>query len=222
MQHNWKIFSQSLERCPMFNNIDEKEIIEFLECSGAYIKEFAKGQVIISQGDKIDKIGIMLCGKAQAVKISVGGNEILAAKILNGQMFADLLAASEGNESPVTIKALESSKACFIPWKSVLFRCEKNCTRHTTILENLIIIFSHKFFELFDRIDCLTARKLEDKIITLLEKNKKPNNNIIILPFDREGMANYLGIDRSALSRELSKMKKDGIIRYYKNEFIIL
>lgn len=221
MQQKWKNFSQTLERCPMFRGLTEDEIMDYLVCSKAELKEYSKGQIIISQGERINKIGILLSGRAEATKIDPYGNAYLAAQVTESHLFADLLAAGEGKESPVTVIATKDSSACMIPWKSVLLRCDKNCRKHDIILENLIKVFSNKFFDLFNRIDCLTARKVEDKVLTLLEKHRKDGENKVILPFDREGMANYLAIDRSALSRELSRMKEKGIIDYNKNEFII-
>lgn len=221
MQHKWKNFSQSFKKCPMFKGLDTEEIMDFLLCSNAELKEYSKGEIIISQGDRINKIGILVSGKAEAMKIDPYGNAYLAAQVSDGNLFADLLAAGDGRESPVTVIATKDSVACMIPWKSVLIRCEKNCHKHNIILENLIKVFSNKFFELFSRIDCLTARKVEDKVLTLLEKYRKDGENTVRLPFDREAMANYLAVDRSALSRELSRMKAKGIIDYNKNEFII-
>ena len=221
MQRKWKNFSQSFEKCPMFKGLDTEEIMDFLLCSNAELKEYSKGEIIISQGDRINKIGILVSGKAEAMKIDPYGNAYLAAQVSDGNLFADLLAAGDGRESPVTVIATKDSVACMIPWKSVLIRCEKNCHKHNIILENLIRVFSNKFFELFSRIDCLTARKVEDKVLTLLEKYRKDGENTVRLPFDREAMANYLAVDRSALSRELSRMKAKGIIDYNKNEFII-
>ena len=222
MQRKWKNFSQSFEKCPMFSGISTDEIMDFLICSKAEMKQYSKGEIIISQGEKISSIGILVEGKAEAMKIDPYGNAYLAAQVSEGNIFADLLAAGEDRECPVTVIATKDSIACMIPWKSVLIRCEKNCQKHNIILENLIKAFSNKFFELFSRIDCLTARKVEDKVLTLLEKYRKDGEDKIKLPFDREGMANYLAIDRSALSRELSRMKSKGIIDYNKNEFVIL
>lgn len=222
MQQKWKKFSQSFEKCPMFSRLSINEIMDFLICSKAELKEYSKGEIIISQGERISKIGILVSGKAQAVKYDPYGNEYLAAQVSEGNLFADLLAAGEDKDSPVTITVVSDCTACMIPWKSVLIRCGENCEKHDIIIENLIKVFSTKFFELFNRIDCLTARKVEDKVLTLLEKHRREGENTITLPFDREGMANYLGVDRSSLSRELSRMKEKGIIDYNKNEFIIL
>lgn len=206
----------------MFTGLSEDDIIDFLICAKAGLREYSKGEIIISQGERINKIGILISGKAKAVKYDPYGNEYLAAQISEGHLFADLLAAGEDKDSPVTITVVSECTACMIPWKSVLIRCSKNCAKHDVILENLIKIFSTKFFDLFNRIDCLTARKVEDKVLTLLEKYRRDGSDIVKLPFDRRSMANYLGVDRSALSRELSKMKEKGIIDYNKNEFIIL
>ena len=170
----------------------------------------------------MESIGILLEGFAQAFKVDFQGNKTLAAQIKEGQIFADLLAAGGYNESPVTIEAKEDITVCFVNWDRILTKCQKNCEKHSRILSNIIEAFSAKFFELFSRIDCLTARSTEAKVLRLLEKHiTDPEKGIVILPFDREDMANYLGIDRSSLSRELSKMKKKGLIDYKKHMFVL-
>lgn len=206
----------------MFKDISEDEIYEFLDCAGAAIRRYQKGEIVISQGDRVESIGILLEGFAQAFKVDFQGNKTLAAQIKEGQIFADLLAAGGHNESPVTIEAKEDITVCLVNWDRILTKCQKNCEKHSRILSNIIEAFSAKFFELFSRIDCLTARSTEAKVLRLLEKYiTDPEKGIVILPFDREDMANYLGIDRSSLSRELSKMKKKGLIDYKKHMFVL-
>jgi len=205
--------------CRLFKNTGATDIGEFLKCLNARTKEYKKGSFIVIEGDDVFDIGVVLSGKALAFMTDASGKDTVINVLQEMSIFGDVLAANRGRKSPVTIVATEDSEVLYIPFENIIHRCEKGCVRHEILIKNLVDGISEKYFVLQERLRCIVCTSMREKIMTLLLSYKE---SIVSLPFDREGMAKYLNTDRSALSRELSKMKKEGIIDYYKNTFKIL
>lgn len=221
MQPKFEKWIEKLLLCRLFSGLTAGEIREFLECMNATIGNYTRGELIISQGEKVRDIGIILCGEANAVKIMQGGSQSFGAVIKDGNIFADLLAANEKKASPVTIFCKTDTSVLFLPYNKLTHRCEKHCKKHDSVQANLSAIYSDKFFELYDRIDCLTCGDLREKVMKYLYFHMSEKSKSFTVPHDREAMAQYLNVDRSALSRQLSLLKKQGYIDYYKNSFKI-
>jgi CRP-like cAMP-binding protein len=133
-----------------------------------------------------------------------------------------LLAAKLGQISPLTVQATSESTVIFFPIKTLLMRCKKNCPHHEQLLQNYIGIIAEKGLELHERVNCLLEPTVRQKILAYLRKiSHEQKSREIILPINRNIMAEYLNVERSALSRELSRMKNDGLIDYKKNKFNI-
>lgn len=210
-----------LEKNPLFQSIPKEDLSSLLDCLGASEKKVSKSTVLVYAGDKIESIGIVISGCLRISRVDNFGNDSIVTTITEGNIFAEVFIAANVEISPVTITALEDSVIVFLNYRKLLTTCKNSCPSHVRLTENLLTIIAKKSLYLNKRIEILSKRTMRDKIFTFLEIESKGKESFII-SLNREEMANYLCVDRSALSAELSRMQKDGLIRYVKNEFEIL
>ena len=216
-------FSVFLSQNILFHGIKSSDIPTLLEELSAIQIHLGKGQELIRRGDPVSNVYILLSGRANAVRVDYSGNAFIYARLEPGSIFGDMLAAGKEKKSLVTIETLTQAQVLSIPFQNLLTSPHSNRENHLLLLQNLISMYSEKYFALLERVGCLSAPTLRKKIMRyLLGESRLQNRDIFRIPFDRAGLAAYLGADRSALSRELSKMKRDGLIDYEKNSFKIL
>jgi CRP-like cAMP-binding protein len=140
-----------------------------------------------------------------------------------GGEFGVLVAARTGSTSPVTVQAQDDVSVLFLPFQRLVSPCGRGCGSHETLLRNYIGVLADKGLELHERINCLLRPSAREKILVYLHRvSHEQGSQTISLPFNRNEMASYLNIERSALSRELSAMKRDGLIEYHRNTFRVL
>ncbi len=224
MQHFFDMenFFEVLSKTVLFSNIAQGEIKEMLVCLKASYRKYSKGEMIIWEGDKVNEVGILLYGAARSIKDDINGKTIIVTMIEPSNFIGIILACSQKRKSPVSVQALQEVCAVFFPIKIMIEGCKKRCNCHKILLENLLAGIAEKAMTLHDRNDCLIKSSIREKIITyLLAVSKEQGSKKISIPLDRSSMAEYLNVERSALSRELSKMKRDGLISYKKNYFVI-
>lgn len=211
-----------LEMSAFFYGIAQENIKAMLQCLHAKVKEYEKGEMVLWEGDDIHDIGIVLSGHARSVKSDLSGKNTIVTLLTKGSYIAVLLAVSRNRKSPVSVQAEDHLKVLFLPIEAVIKRCSKNCPRHEQLLRNIMDGIAEKALVLHDRNDCLIKPTVREKVLTYFARlEKEKGSNDITIPMDRNTMAQYLNVDRSALSRELSHMKKEGYIDFYKNHFIV-
>ena len=202
----------------LFQGITRDEIETMLIYLSATRREFRKDEHIVREGDLVRNIGILLSGTAQSVKIGFTGKQVIVTRIQPGNYIGVLLAASHVRTSPVTVQALENLVVLFIPMRNILSR--HDYPHREQLLSNLLDGIAEKALILHDRNDCLVQPSIRDKVLTFLsEFADTARSNSFVIPMNRDTMAEYLDVDRSALSRELSWMKRDGLINYEKSWF---
>ncbi|MCL2217190.1 MAG: Crp/Fnr family transcriptional regulator [Defluviitaleaceae bacterium] len=215
-------YIKELSQVSLFTQVPPGEIQELLLCTRAICKNYKKDEFIIEEGELVANFGIMLSGAGRTMKWDASGRQIIITLLEKGSMIGVMLAAKEGHKSPLAVQATEDSTVMEIPFNRVIACCEKNCPRHEKLLRNYINVLAEKGLELHERINCLLEPTVRDKIMTYLRRvSRRQNNATFTIPLSRNTMAEYLNIERSALSRELSRMKKDGIIDYHRNSFRI-
>ena len=204
-----------LEKSPLFRGIACGDINNILSHLSATGREYEKGETILWEGESVSDVGILLSGSARSVKTSVTGKLVIVTLLEPGSYIGLLLAASRDRKSPVTVQALDRLSALFIPIRSILAR--NDCPHYSLILNNLLDGIAEKALVLHDRNDCLIKPTIRDKVLTFLTReSRRAGPGSFTIPMGREAMAEYLDADRSALSRELSWMKRDGLIDYKK------
>lgn len=213
-------FKYILEQTDIFAGIASNDIEEMMGCLKARSIAYEKNEMVLWEGDKVEDIGIVLSGHGRSIKEDISGKTVIVTLLEKGSLIGVLLAASRERKSPVSVQALSHLSVLFIPMENVLKRCTKACERHDRLLRNVLDGIAEKALVLHDRNDCLIKPSIREKLLTYLTGVAKTQGSCTItLPFDRCAMAEYLNVNRSALSRELSKMRKDGLIDFYKNSF---
>lgn len=207
----------------LFNGIDKDKLPQLLECINARTVKYKKDEIIIEEGNHTTEFGVVLSGGAQSIKWDMSGRVIILTFIEEGSLIGVMVAARECHISPVSVQATTDTEIMLIPFKNILSQCKRGCIGHEQLLRNYINIVAEKGIELHERIDCLLEPTVRDKILKFLRKTaKEKGQTTFTIQMDRNQMAQYLNIDRTALSRELSKMQKDHLITYNKNCFVLL
>ena len=211
-----------LAQTNLFSGIEADEIAGLLDCVNAKRIEYKKDAFIIEEGDTVYDFGIMLSGHGRSIKWDMNDKVIIITLLKEGSEIGIILAASLEHKSPVSVQAQDDVSVMSITFDRVFSRCEKACPRHDRLLRNFINIVAEKGLVLHERMDCLLKPTVREKVLTYLQRiSGEQQSRSITVPINRNGMAEYLNIERSALSRELSHMKRDGLIDYHKNWFYL-
>lgn len=212
-----------LKKCILFNNIEENNIIPLLGCINGKVKKYQKGDVIYNEGDNITLISIVLTGKVQMNRYDYNGNRSIVAIIEKSHLFGEAFACSGINKIPVEVEATEESEILFVDTSKILKPCCNACGFHTQMIQNLLRAVSLKNIILNNKIEVTSKRTTREKLLTFLYlKSKEYGSNSFYIPYDRQSLADYLEVERSGLSMEISKLIKEGIIESNKNYFKII
>lgn len=216
-------YIKDLSRMNLFSGIETKEIAGLLDCIHAKVTRYAKDEMIIEEGNRVKNFGVMLSGHGRSMKWDVSDRLIIITLLEKGSEIGVLLAAQPEQKSPVSVQAQDDVSVLLIPYDRVLTQCRKACPKHERLLRNYIAIVAEKGLVLHERINCLLKPTIREKILTyLLRVSREQKSPSFLIPLNRNAMAEYLNIERSALSRELSSMKNDGLIDYNMNRFRLL
>ena len=215
-------YINNLKKSKIFQNISDNDIKKLLPCLKATIKKFKKNQIIFHQGDLIEKVGIILYGELKIEKVDFWGNSSILKNLSNHEMFGEIY-VFEKQPLEVSIIANSDCEILFINFNKIISPCEIACTFHTQLIINLLQIFAHKTATMNKKIEILSKRSIEDKLLTYLKSISLKTNKIeFSIPYNRQELADFLGVNRSALSKELMRLEKEGIIEYNKNTFKLI
>jgi CRP-like cAMP-binding protein len=215
--------AQFLANTLLFKGTSPQEAKSMLKCLAAYEKNYKKGEIILQAGSLINSIGLVLSGGVDIeIDDAWGGNTILSY-VKPGQLFAETYACIPGEPLLVNVRAVQNTTVLFLNAEKLMTTCSSCCSYHNKLIQNLLQISAHKNLSLSRRSIHTSAKSIRGRLLSYLSEQVKVNGSYeFTIPFDRQQLADYLGVERSALSNELSKMQKDGLISFHKNEFIIL
>jgi len=210
--------SDFLKQCILFKDMNYVDIDNFLKVSNFTIKKYLKGNLVVLEDSTCEELGILRKGLLEVQSLYPSGKSLTLNRLESAEIFGEIILFSKSNKFPSTIKAIEDSEIMFIK-KANLMNCLSNCHR---FMENFLTLLSDRLFMLNKKIKMLTMENIRQKIGDFLrEEYKKQKTLIIKVPLSRQEMAEHMGIQRPSLSRELSKMRKEGIIEFDK-EFIVI
>ncbi|MBR3934420.1 MAG: Crp/Fnr family transcriptional regulator [Clostridia bacterium] len=208
-----KKYFDILSNCPLFNSITDEDLSAILECIGAKVLTVDKSATIFSEGEKIDKIGIVLSGSLKIERTDYYGNRSIVTSILPGEIFGEAFACAESQKIPFDIVADEKCKVMLVDCQRVIHACSNACDFHNRLIFNLLKIVSLKNIYLNQKAEITSKRSTREKLMTyLMVEAKKSNGNEFYIPYDRQELADFLEVDRSGLSNEISKLRSEGII----------
>jgi CRP-like cAMP-binding protein len=212
-----------LFRSCLFDGLAPAEIEKLLDCLSARAKKFNKGACIFMEGDEISSMGIVLSGAVHIVQDDFWGNRGIAARMGPGELFAEAFSCGGIEKLPVSVIAAENAEVLLLNFRRIISTCPSACSFHTKLVGNMIRELARKNILLIKKMEHLTRRSTREKLLSYLgsraRQEKSPSFEI---PFNREELAAYLSVDRSAMSAELSRMRNEGILKFHKNSFEIL
>ena len=214
-----KIFI-AVKNNPLFTNIPYDEFTLIFNCLSARTLSYRKNEIIITEGDEVTFIGVIVSGSVKIIKEDEWGNVSMYTELPEYEMFGDILVSAGITHSPVTIFANEDTEILKLRSKKLLSMCSAACPSHTKLLRNLLREVAKKNFSLNRKIEILSKRLTREKILCFFDLYRNGGKKFTI-PFNRDEMAQYLCVDRSAMSYELCKMRNEGMIKFRKNQFEI-
>jgi CRP-like cAMP-binding protein len=209
-----------LKRSKLFSGMDESQISSVLKCTKSHIKTYPKGDFIFLADVSAPEISILLSGSAQIIKENIIGDSMIVGSLEAGDMFGETFACTGKEFIPVTVIATDNCEVIFIDADNIIQTSKSACEFHRQMISNLLRIIAEKNVLLNKKMSYITHKtirgRLEAYFLDMIEQKKSFNFTI---PYNRNELADYLCADRSALCRELTNMRKEGIINYAGNNF---
>ncbi len=218
-----KNFFSTIRKCRLFENISDENLITMLNCLGAKLEFFDRKHTIFREGMPAKHMGVILSGAAQMIEMDYYGNRSILSVIKPSEVVLEAFACAEMNQLPVTVVASEPSNVILLESSHMLHTCSNNCQFHQQLIFNLMKILANKAVVFHEKIEIISKRSTRDKLLAYLASEaKKADSNSFDIPFNRQELADFLEVDRSGLSNEISKLKSEGVIKNQKNRFTLL
>ena len=198
---------------PLFSGIEKEELNSMLHCLSPKLLTIPKGEPVFLEGDDAGFVGLVLEGSVQVVRDDFYGNRSVLTHAEQGDIFAEAFACANISHMPVSGFALKNSKVLLLSCQKMLTVCSSACMFHNQVVKNLLKVVAQKNLGLSNKIQFMSQKTTKDKLMAyLLDQAKKAGSTEFTIPFDRQALADYLGVERSAMSTELSKLRKSGIL----------
>lgn len=208
---------------PLFAGINVEDRKAMLGCIGYHIGTFRKGDIVAFEEENMKHIGIVLIGSVDMIKEDLWGNKTLLIRSYRDDVFGETFACGSDNLSVVTFMVSEDAKILFLPFDRVMHSCTMACRFHHQLIENMVHIIANKNRDLMRKVEVVSKRTIREKLLAYLSIQAQIHQSRHFeIPLGRIELAEYLCVDRSALTRELAKMKEDGLIDYDRNCFQML
>lgn len=207
---------------PIFSGISEEVLIEMKAAHCFRSTKYQKGETIFHTGDFTHEIGIVSSGMLHIENIDLLGNKTILSSIEKGEIFAETYALCH-EAMMVDVVCIENAEIFFLDLSKVFEKSVANQSWYSIMSQNLLILCAKKNLILSNRIFCTSSKTARKRILTYLSTESiKKNSMSFSIPFNRQQMANYLNLDRTVLSKELSKMQREGILNFKKNSFELI
>ena len=208
---------------PLFDGIRLEERGAMLDCIGYYTGTFRKGEIVAFEAERIKHVGVVISGSVDMIKEDVWGNKTMLLRIKKDEVFGETFACGSDNLSVVTFAVSQDARILFLPFDRVMHSCTMACRFHYQLIENMVHIIANKNRDLMRKVEAVSKRTTREKLLTYLSLQAQlQGTRYFEIPLGRVELAEYLCVDRSAMTRELVKMKEDGLIDYDRNWFRLL
>lgn len=215
-------YFEILSTCGLFSQITKDEIASMLHCLGARVLDISKGDPVFLEGEPAGFVGVVLSGAVQIVRDDYYGNRSVIAIAHPGELFAEVFSCAGVDTYPVSAIAQVRSQVMLLDCKHMLTVCSNACGFHTRLVQNLLQAVSQKSLALSRKISFMSQKTTRQKLMAyLMDQAKTHGSAKFTIPFDRQALADFLGVERSAMSAELSKLRKDGILDCKGSDFYL-
>lgn len=216
-------FLPVLKRSGLFAGVLESEAKAMLSCLNARIGRYKKGEYVLRQGQPLQDIIICVEGTLHVQKDDYWGNRSILRQIGVGEMFGEAYIAPESGVLQNDVVSVEDSTVIFFDVRRILTTCSSACRFHSAVIQNLLFAIAEKNRILVQKLGHMSKRTTREKLLSYLsEEAKRQGSAIVTIPFNRQQLADYLSVDRSAMSNELCKMRDEGLLNFNKNCFHLL
>ena len=212
-----------LAACPLFDGVGADDIEALLGCVGARAAAFARGATVLAEGGRASAMGVVLDGAVRVVRNDFYGNRTIQAAVGPGGLFGEALACAGVERMPVSVEAAEDTRVLLMRADRLLAGCPKACAFHGRVVTNLLCAMAQKNLVLNQKLEIASRRTIRDKLMTyLLSQAMAAGSDDFTIPFDRQALADYLGVDRSALSAEIGRLRREGVLDSQRSRFRLM
>ena len=216
-------YMDTLQKCALFANTTADEVRKMLGCLGSRTVHATRRETLIREGDPAQEFGIVLSGVVQIVRVDYEGNRSLVDEVEPSGMFCETFACADADAVPVDVVVKEEGDVMFINCRHITQICCHACSHHQQMIYNLMRAVAERNLQYDRKLEILSKRSTRDKLMTYLSMQaKKCGNASFEIPYDRQELADYLEVERSGLSVEIGKLRREGLIKAEKNRFTIL
>lgn len=218
-----KRYFEVLRKCPLFAQIGNEDLLSMLGCLGAKVKVFRKKETVLAEGDPARWIGIVLSGAVQILRVDYFGNRTIMGEVGPAELFGESFACAGVGAMPVDVTASEDAEVLFMDCHRVLHSCGNACEFHRQLIFNLMGVMARKNLAFHRKIEITSKRTTREKLMAyLMLEAKRQGSRSFEIPYDRQELADYLEVDRSGLSAEIGKLRKEGVLNSERSRFELL
>lgn len=211
-----------LKHARLFQGISEQEIMAMLKCLDAATHSYEKGDCVFRRGETITSVALLLEGDIHIQKEDYWGNLSILSEISPGELFGEVYACLGDQEMTNSAVAVKPSRVLFLDMKRILTMCPSACQFHSRLIRNLLSVMAWKNRALTRKLEHMSRRSMREKLLSYLsEQSLRAGRPSFDIPFSRQQLADYLAVDRSALSKELCKMRDEGLLSFERNHFTL-
>ncbi|ORU00647.1 Hcp transcriptional regulator HcpR (Crp/Fnr family) [Anaerovibrio sp. JC8] len=209
-----------LSNCSFFGGMESGEIQAVLGCIGAYIIKAEKGKYIFRAGDSTDVMGMVLSGGVFIIQEDVWGHRNIMAKCHPGDFFGEIYAASPGSVLNISVIAEADTTVLMMDVKRLMSSCSSACDHHQRLIRNLVGVLANKVMAFNEKITHISKRSTREKLLSFLSNESQRQGSLSFdIPFNRQELADYLCVERAAMTVEISKLQKEGILKTNRKHF---
>lgn len=207
----------------LFSGIHPDDMAAMMACVGGSYHSYSKEQLVMAEGERADRLGIVISGSLRVERVDYLGNRSIVSYVGAGDVFGESFACSDTEFMPVDIVAAEASKVLLMDAERITHSCSNACEFHAKLIFNLLKLVSEKNLGFHKKVEITSKRTTREKLLAyLFWQAKETGKSEFTIPFDRQALADYLGVERSGLSSEIGKLAKEGVISCRKNHFELL
>lgn len=209
-----------LRNSPFFQGMTEEEILSVLQCVNATVQHKKKGEYIFWAGDSTESMGLVLRGAVLVLQEDLWGHRNIIHRIGPGEYFAEPFAATAGSVLNVSVVADEDSEIMLLNMERFLKTCPHACAHHSRMVRNMVSVMARRVLDLNEKLTHMAKRSTREKLLSYLSAESMRQGKLsFTIPYDRQQLADYLSVERAAMSVELSKLQKEGLLKTNRNHF---
>ncbi len=211
-----------IDQLPLFQGIDRTELEKLMVCLSGKDRRYDKGQIIFMAGDIPKHLGVVLEGSVRVYREDLLGNRTILGEFGPGSLFGETFALARTKALPVSVAAAQQSHVLLMEGWRITGTCPQACSFHNRLIENMMAILAGKNLYLTEKMEVMAKRTTREKLLFYLSSQCQRSGSLsVTIPFNRQELADYLSVDRSAMSSELGKMQKEGLLTYYRSNFTL-